>query len=441
MDRTIYFNGLIKFLDGVKRGRIVVDQRSGLILDVQVGGAFAGQASTSEESQQSFDDNCLIVPGDFNAHSHPEQSLYTDIVDKSWDLPTWCRNTIYKFSPLLQPEHIYLACARAFSRMLLLGVTSVVVSFYCHNRQGNVYDAEVLRAARDTGIRLYFGRMNYDIINEDAYEAKRNSQRGYFETREDAEENFLQLLKEVEASANTQLYGSPKVVVAPSVHSIHASTREAIVRAINLANKYKRYVQLHLSEDKGDVNLALEWYKCRPIEFLVQLLERGEVESLENLLLSDCVWLDEREMDLIQEYDMQVVLNPRMNARIKTGEADFPALLRRGIKLYLGTDGEASNDDLSITGEREFLRQRFPEVRTEEIAKLGMAPFKFKDGYIGSIAQGNYADLCVLRGSKVQEVFVGGQKVVADGALTTLNVDQDVEKPLRKLMEKTIAAK
>ena len=33
--------------------------------------------------------DAVISCGLFNAHSHPEQSIYTDIVDPSWDLGTW----------------------------------------------------------------------------------------------------------------------------------------------------------------------------------------------------------------------------------------------------------------------------------------------------------------------------------------------------------------
>jgi 5-methylthioadenosine/S-adenosylhomocysteine deaminase len=48
--------------------------------------------------------------------------------------------------------------------MLSYGETSVIVSFYCHNKRGNELDLSVIKAAQDVGIRLFFGRMNYDIV-------------------------------------------------------------------------------------------------------------------------------------------------------------------------------------------------------------------------------------------------------------------------------------
>jgi len=418
----ILITGWIK-KDGVlKKGYIAADSKSGLIIDFSHGecqGSFEGM-------QYNYGDEYIIEAGDFNAHSHPEQSLYTDIVDKSWDLPTWCRNTIYKYSTVLTAEHVYLACCRAFSRMLMLGVTSVMVSFYCHNNRVNEFDKEVIRAARDTGIRLYFGRMNYDIINKDAYEGKKNSQRGYFETPDEAEENFIRLFDEEDEGT---------IAAAPAIHSIHASTKDAIVRAINLGNKYNRYVQFHLSEDKGDVELSLKLYGKRPVEFLSELLKNGEVKSLDNVVLSDCVWIDDNERRLIREHGMKVVLNPRMNSRIKTGEADLPAFLKEGITPYLGTDGEASNDDLSIIGERGFLCERFKEIPLEKICSLGKQPFKFKDGYIGSIDKGCFCDIKITREGKVYDSFVGGLKVLSKETLTKLDIYRDIEQPLRKLVE------
>lgn len=419
--------GFFNIKNHIKKGHIVVDEATGIISDL----GFDDEEYIKNFSGKKFiyEDNFVIESGDFNGHSHPEQSIYTDIVDKSWDLPTWCRNTIYKYSPILNPQHIYLACCRAFLRMLSLGVTSVMVSFYCHNNNGNINDGEVIRAAKDTGIRLYFGRMNYDIINYEAYEAKVNSQKGYFETVYEAESNFLRLMNEKKYE---------NIIIAPAIHSIHASSREAIVNAINLGNKYNKYIQFHLSEDMGDVDLSLKLYNMRPIEFLVSLLENGEVETLENMVLSDCVWIDDNERKLIKEYNIKVVLNPRMNARIKAGEANLEKLIQIGINPYLGTDGEASNDDLSIKGEREFLKKRFANIPENAIDEIGKQSLKFGSAYIGEIEVKGYCDLKVLRNGSISDVFVGGKKVVECGKLLTLDVDNFIEKELGELIKRDL---
>lgn len=380
MDRKALITGNIKKGDVITKGYILSDLNTGLIENVNLNGDIL---ENFQGKIINYEDNFIINAGDFNCHSHPEQSIYTDIVDKSWDLGTWCRNTIYKYSIKLEPEHIYLGCLRAFSRMLTLGVTSVMVSFYCHGNKGNLLDKEVIRAAKDVGIRLYFGRMNYDIINEDAYEAKKASQKSYNESPDEAEINFMMLSGEI---------CSPNIIVAPSLHSIHASTKEAIIKGINLAFDSGKYIQFHLSEDEGDVDLSLKLYGLRPIEFLESLLKNKQIKSLEHVILSDCIWINDNERDIIKKYDMKVVLNPRMNDRIKAGEANLKKLLEKDIKIYLGTDGEASNDNLSITGERDFLKSKYKDINTNIIENLGKFPLKFNNGFIGDIEINNFCD-------------------------------------------------
>lgn len=417
---TGLISGNINVDGSLKRGYIFYNIESGIIDEIKYEGDF--NKKDDIDFSFSYSDEYIISAGDFNAHSHPEQSIYVNKVNRDWDLYTWCKNTIYKYSTALTPEDIYYGSLRAFTRMLLLGVTSVMVSYYCHNKRGNELDKEVLHAADTAGIRLYFGRMNYDIINEDAYEEKRDSQVSYFESPEEAAENFIKLMNE-----NKNI----NIEISPSVHSIHASSKKAIISAINLGNKYNKFVQFHLSEDKNDVQLSKKLYGLSPVEFLVSLVWDKQVETLENVILSDCIWITDDERKLIKDYDMNVVLNPRMNSIMKTGDANLLKMLNMEIEPYLGTDGEASNNDLSITGEREFLTKRFSNIPQGRIQMIGRKPFKFRNGYIGDIKAGNLCDLKVSKNGKITDVFVGGKIVVKDGKLLSIDINKDVEGPLK----------
>jgi len=425
MNNKILISGNINQNNTLKKGYILADLDSGLIEDVvfdeKIPKDFNGVIL-------NYDKNYSICSGDFNCHSHPEQSVYTDIVDKSWDLGTWCRNTIYKYSTSLQPHHIYLGCLRAFSRMLTLGVTSVMVSFYCHGNKGNIMDKQVIKAAKDVGIRLYFGRMNYDIINEDAYTEKKESQKSYYENVSDAEINFMMLSGE-ECDKN--------IVIAPALHSIHASSKKAIINGINLAFDYGKYVQFHLSEDEGDVNLSLKLYNLRPLQFLEFLLNTNQIKSLEHVILSDCVWVDDSEINIMKKYNMSIVLNPRMNNRVKAGQAPLKKFIKKEIPIYLGTDGEASNDDLSITGEKNFLKHKFTDIDPNIIDNFGKIPLKFNNGFIGDIKKGNFCDLKIIdECNNIIDVLVGGKKVVEHGSLLSLDIQNDIEIPLKKSLDK-----
>lgn len=402
---------------------ILVDRQKGTILSV----APSGEAPIYPgEGFVEYDASLRILPGDVNAHCHPEQSLYVDLVDPSWDLSTWCRKTIYRHSVELAPEHVYLGCCRAFAHMLLLGVTTAAVSFYCHNRRKNDLDREVIRAARDTGIRLFFGRMHYDLVSPDAYPEKKASQEAYHETAQEYESAFWELLDEVGCD--------PMVAVAPALHSFHANSLEAIAGGLRIGAGLDRLVQFHLSEDRQDVDLCLERYGARPVEVLDGLVCRGKAPLLSGLLASDGIWTDDREKDLMASHGIRLVLNPRMNRRVKAGRADLPAYMERKIPLFLGTDGEASNEDLSVEGERRFLEMEFPEVSPASIQAMGREGFPFPHCPVGRLAPGFGGDLKIVSPSGVRDVYVGGNLVVENGGLRKTDLLKDVEIPLKKLV-------
>ena len=133
---------------------------------------------------------------------------------------------------------------------------------------------------------------------------------------------------------------------------------------------------------------------------------------------------------------VSVVLNPRMNDRVGVGESDLPALLDSGMSVFLGTDGEASNDDLSVQGEREFLKNRYKgRLSASKIEELGRQPFPFLDGEIGPLAPGRFCDFKVKYQGGTVHLFVGAKPVVRDGKLFNLDQTVDIEVPLAEEIE------
>lgn len=383
-----------------------------------------GKGRPPREPDYTFGDGFVLSAGDFNAHSHPEQSIYVEIADKSWDLARWCRETIYKYSVEMTAEMVYHGCVRAFGRMLAYGETSVMVSFYCHNKMGNELDLAVIKAAQDVGIRLFFGRMNYDLVNRQAYPEKMASQLSYYESPEDAEKNFIDLLK----------YETETVKVAPALHSFHANTLDAVIRGINLGAGYGRKVQFHLSEDEGDVKICLENYGMRPVEVLADLKETGKVSALDHLLLSDCVWTSRREKELIKEHGMSVVFNGRMNERVKAGTAAVREYMELGVPIYIGTDGEASNEDLSIDNERKWQSEK--HRLSEEEERMLERPFEMAGVRVGELEAGSAADIKVCKDGKPHALFVGGKPVMKDGEFLSKDTVEGSEKYIKDMWQR-----
>jgi len=69
------------------------------------------------------------------------------------------------------------------------------------------------------------------------------------------------------------------------------------------------------------------------------------------VLAAHCVWLDEEEMDVMAAHDVAVAHCPGSNGKLGAGVAKLTRMLAHGLRVGLGTDGPASNDDLHLWDE------------------------------------------------------------------------------------------
>src|SRR5215203_1555109 len=127
----------------------------------------AGEAPNAVRLQRR-----ALLPGLVNAHSHAFQRVIRartehrsqHTTDSFW---TW-REQMYAAANSLEAEDIYVASRMAFLEMALTGITAVGEFHYIHHsRDGSPYSdpnllaREVIRAARDVGIRIALLRVAY----------------------------------------------------------------------------------------------------------------------------------------------------------------------------------------------------------------------------------------------------------------------------------------
>src|SRR2546422_8139357 len=132
--------------------------------------------------------NRALLPGLVNAHSHAFQRVIRgrtehrteDGLDSFW---TW-REMMYSAATRLAPEDVYDAARMAFLEMVLGGITAVGEFHYLHHApDGTPYDdpnliaKEVVRAARDVGLRIALLRVSYA---RSGYQTDSNPKQGRF---------------------------------------------------------------------------------------------------------------------------------------------------------------------------------------------------------------------------------------------------------------------
>jgi len=181
-------------------------------------------------------------------------------------------------------------------------------------------------------------------------------------------------------------------------------TRELLVAAKRLADRYQTGMTLHQTNAPSSVEEHLHKYGKRPVDYLEDIGVLGP-----NVLLSHVVGLDAGEIECIARSQTKTVMCP--NAALKMGSGTtsrgmLPEMLARGVCVGLGTDA-GNNSNLIETMRSMYLaavlykdaRQSVRMVPAEtalEMATIQGARALGLDDETGSIEVGKKADLVLF---------------------------------------------
>jgi 5-methylthioadenosine/S-adenosylhomocysteine deaminase len=321
-----------------------------------------------------------LLPGTVNAHCHTFQSLLRGLGD-DMDFMRWRDRVLYPFSTRLDREGIYLGAAFAFAEMLIHGATTCVDFFYLQDA-GNDNAEAVIRAARDTGIRLVLARTMYDWDGAPAR---------YRETPADAARRTRELIR---AHA-----GDPLVTVQPAPHSPHGASPAMIRAGWEVAEAERAPFHIHVAEGQYEGQRTLAEHGATPIRYLDKLGVLGP-----RMIGVHCVWLDDTEIALMAERGAALAYCPSSNMALGDGITRITEMRERGVRIGLGTDGGCTNNRLSVFEEMRMasLLQKVrhldgTRLPAEEAFAMGTAGGAEILGLAaGTIAPGGLADLVAV---------------------------------------------
>lgn len=373
--------------------------------------------------------NKVIMPGLIDCHIHYFQTLMKGLGD---DLPLveWLQKCIWPLSRNLGREESKAGALLGSLEMLKTGTTCCVDSHYV-NMDKFCYDG-IAEAMTDIGIRGMVVRSTVNQLPAPEFA---------HEKIETAQKEAARIIEAYHGSAG----GRIKVRVEPLNEGVVSG--DMIKAMHDVTRNYNVGFSMHVAEVKSRVEEMKQKHGLSTVAFLNSLGVLGP-ESL----LAHCIWLDEKDIDILAETNTQVVHNPVSNQYLSDGIAPVPALLKRGVNVVLGADGAASNNSqdmfevmksavllqkvstlnpLSLTAEKAL------EMATVDAAKaLGM------EKEIGSLEPGKKADIILIdlltpemtpsvsivsnlvytaKGSTVDTVIVDGKIVVKDKVLVTLD--------------------
>ena len=170
------------------------------------------------------------------------------------------------------------------------------------------------------------------------------------------------------------------------------------------------------------------------------------------MIAAHVVWPAGNDIDTLERAGVGVVHNPQSNMKLASGVAPVPRMMKEGVRLGLGTDGAASNNDLSMWEEMDTVAKLHkvftgdPKVisaqQAFELATIRSAEALHMEKEIGSIETGKRADLVLVaqdalnqlplyniyshlvyatKTSDVQTVIINGRVVMRDRRLLTLD--------------------
>ncbi|MEJ5360168.1 MAG: amidohydrolase [Desulfobacterales bacterium] len=366
----------------------------------------------------------IILPGLVNVHTHAAMTLFRGLAD---DLPLerWLHEHIFPAEAALTGERVYRGALLACAEMILSGTTTFCDMY--------LFEDAVARAAHEAGLRAVVGEVLFDFPSPH-YGGIEN---GFAFT-----ERLISAWR-----------GDPRITVAVEPHSTYLCAPELLVRAARLAERHGLPLVTHLSETAGEVATVRARYGVSPVEHLERLGILGP-----NLLACHCVWVEEGDIERLAARGAAVAHNAESNLKLASGIAPVPRMLARGLRVGIGTDGAASNNDLDLFREMDTVAKVHkgktldPAVMDAETV-LAMATREGARAIglgetTGTLEAGKRADLIVVdtrrphlvplyrpasqlvyaaRGSDVVCTVVEGRVLMEGGRIETFDVEEAME--------------
>ncbi|MBE6452091.1 MAG: amidohydrolase [Alphaproteobacteria bacterium] len=309
-----------------------------------------------------------ILPAFYNNHSHVPMSIFRGIGDDK-ELFDWLNNDIWPREAKLTPEMIYSATKFSILEMIKTGTTFFSDMYFC-------MDA-ITRAVADMKIRAALSFGACDLFDADKRKSEIAKINAFMELPNPAPELISKTI---------------------GIHAVYSASPELIRYNVELAQKNKLKIHIHACETAKEVADCRQEHGCSPIVYLDKL---GALS--ENTILAHSVFLDDEDIKILAEKGVWLCTNPTSNYKLSSGVFMLQKLLDSGCKITLGTDGAASNNNLSMIEEMSIcalsakIQDNSPTAGTASdvfnIATHNGA--KAFDINAGEIVEGKLAD-CIL---------------------------------------------
>jgi len=370
----------------------------------------------------------ILMPGFVQTHVHLCQTLFRGAAD-DLALIDWLKQRVWPMEAAHTPESLY-ASARLGIAELIKGGTTCALTMETVN-----HTEAVFRAAEESGFRATIGKCMMDAGDGVPARLKEETEASIAES--------VRLLKEWHGRAD----GRIRYCFAPRFAV--SCTRGLLEEVARLSRKHGVLVHTHASENQDEIALVENLTGKRNVEYL-----RDVGLAAPHVVLAHCVWLDDREMEILRSTGSHVSHCPSSNLKLASGIAKIPAMIERGISVSLGADGAPCNNRLDMFTEMRTAAliqkalhgpQTLPALTALRMATIHGAKALGLADSIGSIEVGKQADLILINlntlhttpqpdlistiiyaaeASNVEMVMIDGQIIMQGGKLLRVSENQ-----------------
>lgn len=313
----------------------------------------------------------IVMPGLINTHAHVPMSIFRETVD-GYNLQDWLTKKIWPMEDKLTNEDIYYASYLSFLEMIKTGTTTINDMYFMTE--------DIIKAAVECGIRLQTTRTLMDAGSEAL-----------------GEERLSELKELIEKYKNY----NDCITLNVGIHGLYTSSREYVQKCIKFAKENELLLHMHFCENTKEVQDIENAYNEKPIDVLEKEFKD------EKVILAHAVKLNEEEIEkLAKNKSVSVSHCPVSNLKLGCGIANITKMLKEGINVSIGTDGQGSGSNLDLFESMKFtaLLQKginedpvtMPAYEVLKMATINGAKALGLEKKIGSIEEGKQADLIIL---------------------------------------------
>ena len=260
----------------------------------------------------------ICLPGLVNGHTHLAMTLFRGLED---DVPfhTWLFERILPLeNQMVNRDFVKIGTQLAALECIRLGTTTVNEMYF--------YTGEAAKALDEAGLR---GIVSQAMAKFPLPEDK--------DLGTDKIGVFNQLHKKFAKNGRVEIGLGP--------HAPYSCTDEMLKNIAKVSQETGAPIHIHVSETKKEVDDSYKEFGMSPVARLKKL---GVLNR--RTLCAHCVHLNEDDQSIMRETRASVLYNPDSNMKLGSGIAPVANYIKNGTYVAFGTDGSASNNNLSLFG-------------------------------------------------------------------------------------------